>query len=84
MSFSLYWLSQWKEHRKRIRALEAERNRLLKALEFYADPDTYFAVGLFGDAPCGDFVTDFSDTPRGLKPGKRAREALGVVLGIEL
>lgn len=49
------------------------------ALLFYADPDTYFAVGFWFDPPCGGFEDDFDegheeyDRPM---PGKRAREAL--------
>jgi hypothetical protein len=48
---------------------------LREALEFYADPDTYFAIGLFPDRPCGEFMEDFSDEH---DPGypKRARAAL--------
>lgn len=56
------------------------RERLLKAeeaLDFYADPTTYFAVGFFPDPPAGAFMEDFSETELGLKPGKRARKALG-------
>ena len=67
--------------RDALRAAGGERLR--EALEFYADPDTYFAVLVVGDAPCGEFADDFSehgdaDFPAGdLRPGKRAREALG-------
>jgi hypothetical protein len=56
---------------------DAELARLREALEFYADPDTYFAVGFMFDPPTGDFADDFDDTDLGRKPGKRAREALG-------
>jgi hypothetical protein len=63
-------------------ALAAEVGRLRAALEFYADPDTYFAIGIFADPPCGEFIDDFSEHghpeyPAGdMRPGKRAREAL--------
>ena len=56
------------------------RKRLVRAedaLEFYADPETYFAIGFFPDPPCGAFMEDFDDTGQlGMKPGKRAREVL--------
>lgn len=44
--------------------------------EFYGDPETYFAVGVLGDSPCGEFVEDFDETELGTKPGKRARAFL--------
>jgi hypothetical protein len=68
-----------------IRALEmsiyyasmSETNALiLETLIFYADPETYFAVGIFPDPPCGEFMNDFSDTDMGFKPGRQARAAL--------
>jgi len=46
---------------------------LVRALMFYADVDTYFAIGFFPDRPCGDFVNDF-DKLR--KPGAKARKVL--------
>lgn len=51
------------------------------ALEFYADPDTYCAIGFFPDRPCGEFMDDFSDEhdPGYPKPGKRARAALAAL-----
>ena len=66
----------------RIAELEDERDRLRETLEFYADPDTYFAIGFWPDAPCGLFVEDFEEVPDpcqgGMvpRPGKRARAAL--------
>ena len=57
-------------------ALEARLKRAEDALEFYADPGTYFAIGFFPDRPCGDFMEDFDETEFGMKPGKMAREAL--------
>lgn len=58
---------------------------LREVLEFYADPETYFAIGFFPDFPCGEFENDFEELsgdlghPDGtpwVKPGKRARQAL--------
>lgn len=58
------------------RELEAAR-KCIDALEFYAEPGTYLAIGFFPDPPCGEFWDDFSDTEEfGERPGKRAREAL--------
>ncbi len=49
---------------------------VIEALRFYADPDTYFAIGFFPDPPNGEFMDDFEETHLGAKPGKRARAAL--------
>ena len=49
---------------------------LTRALSFYADPFTYYAIGFFPDPPCGEFIRDGSDTLEGYKPGKLAREEL--------
>jgi hypothetical protein len=58
-------------------AESAENERLRKALQFYADPASYFGVGFWPDPPCGGFLDDFSDTgDLGLKPGKQARAVL--------
>ncbi len=71
-----------KEYRQGIARLEAENKRLREALEFYADPLTYHAIGFMPDRPCGDFIEDFEDVedmPYGLdpyRPGKCARAAL--------
>ena len=48
------------------------------ALRFYADPETYFAIGFLPDPPCGEFWDDFEEIDKvlGWKPGKRARAAL--------
>ena len=60
-----------------IAQLEAEVVKLKEALEFYATPETYFAIGFFPDRPCGAFMDDFSETDYlGIKPGKLAREVL--------
>ena len=54
--------------------------KLQEALLFYADPNSYFAIGFFPDSPCGKFIDDFDhvshweyDRPM---PGKLAREIL--------
>lgn len=64
---------------------EEQITALRKALAFYADPLTYFAIAFIPDRPAGDFMEDFEDTdaqniwePIGVKPGKRARQALAV------
>jgi hypothetical protein len=59
---------------------------LLEALEFYADPNNYFALVVVGDPPCGDFSRDaaplteddkqYYDCPDGGHFGNKAREAL--------
>jgi hypothetical protein len=46
---------------------------LIKALMFYADPNTYSAIGFFPDPPCGKFIDDFDKTR---KPGALARKVL--------
>lgn len=56
---------------------EPTYEELCKALEFYANPETYFAIGFFPDPPYGEFIDDFSETYLGWKPGKAARNTLG-------
>jgi hypothetical protein len=46
------------------------------ALMFYADEQTYFAIGFLPDEPCGEFMGD-TEHPGG-KPGARARKVLGL------
>lgn len=60
---------------QRVRELE-------EALAFYADPDTYCAIGIFPDPPCGEFINDMSEVHPDYgynrpMPGARARRALG-------
>jgi len=72
--------------RRASRVVELERQldkvngkveKLTKALEFYSDPQTYFAIAFFTDTPCGDFATDESETGElGIRPGKRARQTI--------
>ncbi len=62
-----------------IQRVETLKNKLIKceeALTFYADPETYFAIGFLPDHPTGEFINDFSETELGYKPGKLARETL--------
>lgn len=55
--------------------------QVLSALSFYADQESYHAVGFYFDRPCGGFDEDFEedhghpyyDRPM---PGKQARAAL--------
>lgn len=62
---------------------------VIEALMFYADPESYFAVAVVGDPPCGDFIRDAAPLSEedqeyyvayrsndGTYHGKRAREAL--------
>lgn len=76
------------EVEKKIEKLEKEREILLETLLFYASWETYFAITVMGDPPCGPFIDDFSDveTEYGFntwRPGRRAREAADK-LGLEL
>lgn len=65
------------EHAGKIFRINEVCEEMVLALEFYADPETWIAVGLFPDPPCGEIMNDFSETSYGDKPGKRARMALG-------
>jgi hypothetical protein len=63
------------------KAVETETARIRDALEFYANPETYHAIMVMGDSPCGDFVRDLSDDHGhpdydGPRFGKAARAAL--------
>jgi hypothetical protein len=58
-------------------ALWTDLKALVEALRFYAAPETYFAVAIITDPPCGEIAYDFSEAPDGeVRLGKRAREAL--------
>lgn len=46
--------------KEQIKLLKAQQKVLLKALDFYADPTTYFAHSVAVDPPCGDFYRDAS------------------------
>ena len=59
---------------------------LNKALQFYADPGTYFAIFMMPDPPCGEFINDLSDDHGhreldGDRYGKTARAALREAFG---
>lgn len=64
------------------RKLQVQLMRCAEALAFYANPDTWFAVGMLPDPPCGEIMDDFSEpewsTMYRPTPGKRARIALGI------
>ena len=60
----------------RVIKLKAENKKLLETIGFYANSETYFAIGFLPDKPCGNFMNDFSETHLGKKPGKKARESL--------
>lgn len=53
----------------------------MRALKFYANPESYFAIAVWADPPCGGFAKDYSDTGTdlGVRHGKRARKALADV-----
>ena len=71
------------EQYRQFRKLLDKTRRYKEALEFYANPETYFAIGIFPDRPCGNFINDFSDTGTlGVKPGKRARQVLSKEIGV--
>lgn len=63
----------------------ADRDRLIEALEFYADPETYHGVTMLCDPPGGGWAEDFGDShhhPRYSRamPGAKAREVLRSLL----
>lgn len=68
---------------KRDKEIERYKRALgiaMDALNMYASPDSYFAIGFGFDRPCGDFADDFSrvklsDYNRPM-PGKIARAAI--------
>ena len=50
--------------KQRIKLLEREAKCLHEALQFYANPGTYFATRVIVDPPCGDFCNDYSKITR--------------------
>ena len=68
--------------------------KLVWALGFYADHETYHAIGFFPDRPCGEFADDFGTIEyinpetnevvesRSL-PGEHARSILAEVLNVD-
>lgn len=46
---------------EQIKALQSRIDELTEALWFYGNPDNYFAVGIFGDRPCGQIADDVGD-----------------------
>ncbi len=61
---------------ERVAKLTEQLKIAKEALEFYADPESYLAIGFFPDPPCGEFINDGSETEYGMKPGRRARDTL--------
>lgn len=55
----------------------AEAIAVLDALAFYGRADTWWATMLLPDHPAGDINDDYSSVDGRLRPGKRARVALG-------
>ncbi len=51
----------------------------LEALRMYADPESYYAVSVFGDRPCGVFAEDHGTTDVGRSFGAAARRALEAI-----
>lgn len=50
---------------------------MVAAVKFYAEADTWFAVALFPDLPCGPIIDDYDEANDGrIRPGKRARAAI--------
>jgi hypothetical protein len=73
-----------------LRAERDEANRrskeLLSVLAFYANPETYYAIGFIPDRPCGEFETDFDseyehEDMQGPRPGARGRKAIKGLVG---
>ena len=64
------------------RILEKQLAVALDALEFYANPETYFAIMFLCDPPAGDFAKDTGPTDLGVKPGKKARRAIRKIVAI--
>jgi len=61
-----------------LEQLEAKCEKLAEGLCFYADPDSYFAISILTDPPCGGFAEDTSevDSYDREMPGRIARETL--------
>jgi hypothetical protein len=72
------------EQNEQIKQLKTDNEVLIEALEFYADPESYWAIMIIGDQPCGEFAEDISDDYEhpaiiGPRPGKTARTALNSI-----
>ncbi|SRR6266851_2871119 len=76
------------DHRIMARELLEARQHIAKyreALRFYAVPETYIAIGIFPDPPCGEFINDYGEAYRAadgntvVVPGEKARAALALV-----
>lgn len=64
---------------------EEQQRLLIETLEFYAAPESYFAIVISGDSPCGEFAEDFEEIEemgqKEPRPGARARAALRALQG---
>jgi len=63
-------------------SIEEKFSRLIEALMFYENPDTYHAVSLAFDPPCGPLINDleYNTEYKRKLPGKLARETLDWLL----
>lgn len=73
--------------RMQVQQHDEQLLKLIEVIRFYADPESYFAIGFLFDEPSGAFSRDF-DVPEGdwdtlddgltstQRPGKLARETL--------
>lgn len=83
------WLDSQAEEAEKLvdehGAVTKERDELRRALEFYADPDSWVGVMLMADPPCGDIADDTSEATTSCGsltrafPGKMARQALAAI-----
>jgi hypothetical protein len=71
-----------KKLKSEIRRLNSVGSKLIRCLDFYANPETYFAISFLPDPPSGGFIYDFSETDLGRKPGKRARKTLDKIMSM--
>lgn len=64
----------------RVERLQQELNDAVPVIKFYASHETWWAVALMFDPPCGEIMEDFdideSDPHQTPRPGKRARDVL--------
>jgi hypothetical protein len=68
-----------------LELIKKENDILVEALDFYQQPETYFACSLFCDPPCGAISEDYSDCGEwGMRLGKTAREAIKKVIELEV
>lgn len=80
-------LAEWLQELK-IRRQNPKMDCLIEALGFYGNPETYHACMFMFDPPTGGFDEDFGDPEEHghpaygrPMPGKKAREAIRVLMG---